>query len=221
VRHDLIRNLLYFFFTIIVMGSSYFLISQLLNIDNALISAVDSQVVVELRSLPAYQGLGLKDPSSIQEAKQLVDVIALFLIGLFVGLELAALFVIYFIRIILIWVLVVLAPFVLAVGILPGARGMVVYWARLLMVAVFFKFVNVLVFVTFVFMAAAAQAALYNLLLVGAMLLFMIAVPTMLIRATAEPHLAVTSLNDTWSRTLRYAPLRTAGAQLRARLPRV
>ena len=143
------------------------------------------------------------------------------LIGLFVGLELAALFVIYFIRIILIWVLVVLAPFVLAVGILPGARGMVIYWARLLTATVFFKFVNVLVFVTFVFMGAAAQAALFNLLLVGAMLLFMIAVPTLLIRAMAEPHLAVASLNDTWNRTVRYQPLRTATTQLRARLPRL
>ena len=220
VRHDLVRSLLYFFFAVIVMGSSYFLVSQLLVIDNALVSAVDGRVVVELRSLPAYQGLGLKDPNSVPEAKQLVDVIALFLIGLFVGLELAALFVIYFIRIILIWVLVVLAPFVLAVGILPGARGMVIYWARLLTVTVFFKFVNVLVFVTFVLMGAAAQAALFNLLLVGTMLLFMILVPTTLVRAMAEPHLAAASLHDTWTRTARYEPLRTAGSQLRARLVR-
>ena len=45
-----------------------------------------------------------------------------------------------------------------------------------------------LVFVFFVFMGAAAKAALFNLPLVGTMLLFIILVPTTLVRAMAEPH---------------------------------
>lgn len=218
VSHDLTRFLLYFLLTVVVMGASFFLISQLLVLDNAMVSAVNTQVVVELRSLPAYQGLGLNDPSAIQDARQLVDVIALFLIGLFIGLELAVLFIVYFLRIILIWVLVVIAPFVLAVGILPGARGMVVYWLRLLLVAVFFKFVNVIVFVTFVLMAATSSIALFNLLIVGTMLFFMLLVPLTLIRAMAEPHIAAASYHDTWSRITRYEPFVVAGSQLRQRL---
>lgn len=217
-RHDLVRNLLYFFLAVILMGSSFFLISQLLVLDNALVSAVNNQAVIELRSLPAYQGLGLKDPSSMQEAKQLLDVIVLFLVGLFIGVELIVLFFIYFLRIVLIWALVVLAPFVLAASILPGARGIAIYWARLLCVTVFFKFVNVLVFLTFVLMGAAAQVAVFNLLIVGTMLLFMILVPTTLLRAMSEPHLAAAAFQQGWTTTTRYAPLRLAGSQLRARL---
>ncbi|MDQ6741611.1 MAG: transglycosylase SLT domain-containing protein, partial [Candidatus Dormibacteraeota bacterium] len=119
VRHDLVRNLAYFFATVILMAGSFFLITQVIAVDNALVSAVSGQVTVELRALPAYQNLGLRDPSTIQELDQLLQAISLFLIALFIGLELIFLFVIYFIRLILIWVLVVLAPFVLAVGILP------------------------------------------------------------------------------------------------------
>lgn len=217
---DLIRNLLFLLFAVVLMSSSYFLISQLLVLDNALISAVNSHAVIQLRSLPAYQGLGLKDPGSFQEPRQLVDVIALFFIGLVVGLEMAALFFIYFIRMVMIWVLVVLAPFVLAVGILPGARGIVAYWARLTVVMIFFKFVNVLVFVTFVLMAALGQHAIFNLLIVVTMLLFMILVPTTLLRAVAEPHLAAASFQETFVSTARYQPIRIAGSQLRRRLGR-
>lgn len=220
VRHDLIRNLLYFFVAVVLMGASFFLISELLVLDNALIAAVNSQTVIELRSLPAYQGLGINDPSPLQEARELVNVIALFLIGLFVGVELVILFFIYFLRIILIWVLVVIAPFVLAVSILPGARGIAIYWARLLCVTVFFKFVNVLIFVTFVLMGAAAQVALFNLLIVATMLIVLILVPTTLIRAMAEPHLAAAAFQEGWARTTRYEPLRVAGSQLRGRLAR-
>ena len=220
VRHDLIRNLLYFLVAVILMAASYFLINELLVLDNALVAAVNSGTVVQLTSLPSYQGLGIKDPSGIQEARQLVDIIAIFVIALFVGLELVALFFIYFLRIILIWVLVVLAPFVLAVSILPGARGIAVYWARLLCVTVFFKFVNVLVFTTFVLMGAAAQVALFNLLIVGTLLLIMILVPTTLVRAMAEPHIAAAAFHEGWARTTRYVPLRVASTQIRARLPR-
>jgi hypothetical protein len=218
VQHGLARNLVYFFASVILMAGSFFLITQVIAIDNALVSAVNSQVTVELRALPAYQNLGLKDPTTIQEIDQLLQAISLFLIGLFIGLELIFLFVIYFIRLILIWVLVVLAPFVLAVGILPGARGIVVYWSRLLLATIFLKFVNVLVFMTFVLMGATSAAGLFNELLVVTMLLFMILVPGTLFRAMAEPHLAIASVQETWSRTTHYTPLRVAGGQLWSRI---
>ncbi|MDQ6741615.1 MAG: hypothetical protein M3Z97_01725, partial [Candidatus Dormibacteraeota bacterium] len=119
VQHDLVRNLVYFFATVILMAGSFFLITQLIAVDNALVSMISGRVTVELRALPAYQNLGLTDPTTIQAVDQLLQAISLFLVALFIGLELIFLFVIYFIRLILIWVLVVLAPFVLAVGILP------------------------------------------------------------------------------------------------------
>jgi hypothetical protein len=220
VGHDTARNLVYFFATVILMAGSFFLITQLIAIDNALISAINSQVTIELRALPAYQNLGLKDPSAIQEVDQLLQAISLFLVGLFIGLELIFLFVIYFIRLVLIWVLVVIAPFVLAVSILPGARGMVIYWSRLLIAAVFLKFVNVLVFMTFVLMGATSAAGLFNELLVLTMLLFMILVPGLLFRAMAEPHLAIASAQETWRRATNYSALRAAGGQLLGRLRR-
>jgi hypothetical protein len=218
VQHDLARNLVYLFGTVILMAGSFFLITQLIDIDNALVAGVNSQVTIELRALPAYQNLGLQNPSAIQEVDQLLQAISLFLIALFIGLELIFLFVIYFIRLILIWVLVVLAPFVLAVGILPGARGIVIYWIRLVMVTIFLKFVNVLVFMIFVLMGAASAAGLFNELLVLTMLLFMILVPGTLFRAMAEPHLAIASVQETWSRTTHYTPLRAAGGQLWSRI---
>ena len=220
VQHDLVRNLVYFFATVIVMAGSFFLVTQLIAIDNGLVSAVSGRVSTELHALPAYQNLGLKDPSTIQEVDQLLQAISIFLIGLFISLELIFLFVIYFIRLVLIWVLVVLAPFVLAVGILPGARGIVVYWSRLLIAAIFLKFVNVLVFMTFVLMGATSAAGLFNELLVLTMLLFMILVPGFLLRAMAEPHLALASAQETWSRTTHYTPLRAAGGMLLNRLRR-
>src|SRR2546429_7072502 len=102
VGHDMARNLVYFFATVILMAGSFFLITQLIAIDNALISSINSQVSIELRALPAYQNLGLRDPSAIQEVDQLLQAISLFLVGLFIGLELIFLFVIYFIRLVLI-----------------------------------------------------------------------------------------------------------------------
>src|SRR5438874_10603230 len=131
-RHDLARSLVYFLFTIILMGASLFLVTQLINVDNALVQAVNGQVAIELRSLPAFQGLGLKDPGAAQDVHDLLKAITLFLIIVFVALELVVIFVIYFIRLVLLWVLVVVAPFVLAFGILPAGRGLVVYWSRLL-----------------------------------------------------------------------------------------
>jgi hypothetical protein len=221
VRHEIARYLVYFFATVILMAGSFFLITQLIDVDNALVSMIDGQVTIQLQALPAYQNLGLTDPSTIQEADQLLQAITLFLVGLFIGLELIFIFVIYFLRLILIWVLVVLAPFVLAVGILPGARGIVIYWARLLIVTVFLKFLNVLVFMTFVLMGAASGAGLFNELLVLTMLLFMILLPGLLIRAMAEPHLALAAAQETWSRTTHYTPLRAAGGQLMSRLRRI
>ena len=218
VRHDLPRNLVYFFATVILMAGSFFLITQVIDIDNALVSAINNQVTVELRALPAFQNLGLQNPSAIQQTDQLLTAISVLLIGLVIGLELIFLFALYFFRLILIWVLVVLAPFVLAVGILPGARGIVIYWARLLLAIIFMKFVNVLIFTTFVLMAATSTAAIFNEVLIFTMLFFMILVPGTLFRAMAEPHLALSAAQDTWHRTVNYQPLRAAGGQFWSRI---
>jgi hypothetical protein len=69
-------------------------------------------------------------------------------------------------------------------------------------------------------MGAASAAGLFNELLVVTMLLFMILVPGTLFRAMAEPHLAIASVQETWSRTTHYTPLRVAGAQFLSRLRR-
>lgn len=217
-RHDLARNLVYFLFTVITMGASLFLVTQLITVDNALVQAVNSQVVIELRALPAFQGLGLQDPTPVQDVHDLLRLITLFLVIIFVALELLVLFVVYFIRLVLLWVLVVVAPFVLAFGILPPARGLVIYWARLLIATVAIKFVNVLVFTTFVFMGAASDVALLNVFLVATMLLFMILVPTTVMRALGEPGGAVTSAQNTWRTMTHYGPLRRAGSTLRSRI---
>jgi hypothetical protein len=217
-RHDVGRNLVYFLFTVILMGSSMFLVSQLLNVDNALVQGVNGQVSVELRSLPAFQGIGLKDPTPIQDVHDLLKAITLFLIIVFVALELVVLFVIYFIRLVLLWVLVVVAPFVLAFGILPAGRGLVVYWARLLVATVALKFVNVLVFTTFVFMGASSDVALINVFVIATMLLFMVLVPSTLMRAMGEPGSAITSAQETWRSATHHEPLRRAGSGLWRRL---
>jgi hypothetical protein len=219
-QHSLGRNLVYLFVTVILMAGSFFLVTQLIDVDNALVAGVSSQVSVDLRTLPAYQHLGLQNPNAIQEVDLLLQAVSLLVIGLFIAFELIFLFVIYFVRLILIWVLVVLAPLVLAVGILPGARGIVVYWARLLIVTVLLKFVNVLVFMTFVLMGATSAAGLFNELLVLTMLLFMIVMPSLLFRAMAEPSLAFASVQDSWSRATHYAPLRIAGARVMSRFRR-
>src|SRR5438309_3981033 len=74
-RHDIGRNLVYFLFIVILMGSSFFLVGQLLTVDNVLVQGVNTQVTIELRSLPAFQGLGLKDPTAIQDVHDLLKAI--------------------------------------------------------------------------------------------------------------------------------------------------
>jgi hypothetical protein len=217
-RHDLARNLVYFLFTVILMGASLFFVTQLIKVDNALVQAVNGQVTVELRSLPAFQRIGLSDPTPIQDVHDLLKAITVFLIIVIVALELVVLFVIYFIRLVLLWVLVVSAPFVLAFGILPAGRGLVVYWSRLLVATVAAKFVNVLVFTTFVFMGAASEVALINVFVVATMLLFMVLVPSTLLRAMGEPSSAIVSVQQTWRSAAHHEPLRRAGSGLLRRL---
>jgi hypothetical protein len=219
-KNDIWRNLVYFLFTVVLMGASFFLVAQLLAVDNALVGAVNGQVTIELRSLLAYQNLGLKDPSAIQDVHDLLKAITTLLIIVFVALELVALFIVYFVRLILLWVLVVVAPFAFAFSIIPAGRGLVVYWTRLLIATVAIKFVNVLVFTTFVFMAAASDVALLNVLLVATMLLFMIMVPATLMRALGEPGGAITAVQQTWRATTHHQPLRAATTGLLGRLRR-
>lgn len=209
-RHDIARNLVYFLFTIILMGSSLFLVEQLLTVDNVLVQGVNGQVTLELRSLPAFQGLGLQDPTAIQDVHDLLKAITVLLVIVFVALELVVLFVVYFVRLILLWVLVVVSPFVFAFSVIPAARGLIVYWVRLLVATVAIKFVNVLVFTTFVFMGASSDVALLNVFLVATMLLFMILVPATLMRALGEPGSAITSVQQTWRGMTHHEPLRRA-----------
>jgi hypothetical protein len=219
-KNDIWRNLVYFLFTVVLMGASFFLVTQLLAVDNALVGAVNGQVTIELRSLLAYQNLGLKDPTAIQDVHDLLKAITTLLIIVFVALELVVLFIVYFVRLILLWVLVVVAPFAFAFSIIPAGRGLVVYWTRLLIATVAIKFVNVLVFTTFVFMAAASDVALLNVLLVATMLLFMIMVPATLMRALGEPGGAITAVQQTWRATTHHQPLRAATTGLLSRLRR-
>jgi len=206
-----------------VMGFSFFLVNQLVTVDNALVGAVNGQVSVELRSLLAFQNLqnaALKDPSAIQDVHDLLKAITTLLVVVFVALELVVLFIVYFVRLILLWVLVVIAPFALAFGIIPAGRGLVVYWTRLVIATVGLKFVNVLVFTTFVLMGAASDVALLNVILVATMLLFMILVPGTLMTALGDPGKGIMAVQDTWRATTHHQPLRQATGGLIGRLRR-
>jgi hypothetical protein len=167
-------------------------------------------VTIELRALPAFQGLGLNDPTPLQDVHDLLRAITLFLVIVFVAMELLVIFIIYFVRLILLWVLVVASPFVFAFSIIPAGRGLVVYWARLLIATVAVKFINVLVFTTFVFMGASSDVALLNVFLVATMLLFMIMVPATLMRALGEPGSAMMQVQQTWRGMTHHEPLRRA-----------
>src|SRR5215469_9693684 len=222
-RHDVWRNLVYFLFTVVLMGFSFFLVNQLLTVDNALVGAVNGQVSIELRSLLAFQNLqnsALQDPSAIQDVHDLLKAITTLLIVVFVALELVVLFIVYFVRLILLWVLVVVAPFAFAFSIIPAGRGLVIYWCRLLVATVAVKFVNVLVFTTFVLMGAASDVALLNVILVATMLLFMIMVPATLMRALGEPGGAIMAVQQTWRATAHHQPLRQATSGLLTRIRR-
>lgn len=195
--HEVGRYLVNFLLFFVLMAASYFLISQLVNVDNALLNAVNNNVAVELRSLKAYQLMSLQDPSTIDDTKALAHALIDAMLVIFVVIELVILFVVYFIRIIALWILTVVSPFVLALGILPPARGLVVYWFRMLAAVVFMKFLNILVFMTFIFMGAASDVAVMNVLLVFTMLLFMILIPGALLKALGEPSGAINSARRT------------------------
>lgn len=197
VSHTFGRNLVTFLFFVMLMSASYFLIARLIDVDNGLVQAINREVVIELKNLPAFQGSTLSDPSTLNNTQDLIKWMALGLLMVVVAIELLILFIAYFIRIVLIWVLVAVAPFVLAVGILPSARGIVIYWVKLLVATVFWKFANVLVFAVMVTMGAVSTVPIYNVLLVAAMLFFMILVPSTLMRALGEPSGAVVAIRQT------------------------
>jgi hypothetical protein len=215
--HELGRLLVNFVVFFVLMGASYFLITQLVNIDNALVGGVNTNVVVELRSLKAFQLINLQDPSTIDDINALIKALVDALLMVFVVIELLILFVVYFIRIVALWILVVVSPFVLALAILPAARGLVVYWFRMLCGVIFLKFVNVLVFMTFVFIGAASNVAVMNVLLVFTMLLFMILIPSAVIRALGEPGGAITSARRTGHQLAISRPVQIARNRLAAR----
>jgi hypothetical protein len=215
--HELGRLLVNFVVFFVLMGASYFLITQLVNIDNALVGGVNTNVVVELRSLKAFQLINLQDPSTIDDINALIKALVDALLMVFVVIELLILFVVYFIRIVALWILVVVSPFVLALAILPAARGLAVYWFRMLCGVIFLKFVNVLVFMTFVFIGAASNVAVMNVLLVFTMLLFMILIPSAVIRALGEPSGAISSARRTGHQLAVSRPVQLARNRLAAR----
>jgi hypothetical protein len=186
-----------------LMGASFFLVTLLITVDNGLVSAFSGKVALELRSLPAWQGIGLQDPNTLTDTHDLLLALLEGLLMLLVVVELAVLIVIYLIRLVMIWVLVAVAPFAIAAMILPGGRGVAIHWAKLTLTAVFLKFVNTLVFLTFVFMAAASGTGIYNELLVLGMLFFMILVPRFMTQAMAEPGGLTTAVRTAVARTTR------------------
>ncbi len=212
--HELGRLLVNFIVFFVLMGASYFLITQLVNIDNALVGGINTNVVVELRSLKAFQLISVQDPTTIDDMNALIKALVDALLMVFVVVELLILFVVYFIRIVALWILVVVSPFVLALAILPAARGLVAYWFRMLCGFIFLKFVNVLVFMTFVFIGAASNVAVMNVLLVFTMLLFMIMIPAAVIRALGEPSGAISSARKTAHQLALSRPVQIARKRL-------
>jgi hypothetical protein len=202
-RSDAVRGAGMVLGAVALMGASFFLVTLLIMVDNGLVSAFRGNVVLELRSLPAWQGIGLQDPNTLTDTHDLLLALLEGLLMLVVVVELAVLVVIYFIRIVMIWILVAVAPFAIAAIILPGGRAVAIHWAKLTVTAVFLKFVNTLVFLTFVFMAAASGTGLYNELLVLGMLFFMILVPRFMTRAMAEPGGLASAIRTTMAETTR------------------
>jgi hypothetical protein len=197
-RSDAIRGAAMVIGVVALMGASFFLVTQLIAVDNGLVSAFSRNATLELRSLPAWQGIGLQNPSTLTDAHDLLMALLEAGLMLVVVVELGVLIVMYFIRLVLIWILVAVAPFALAASILPGGRAVTIHWAKLTVVAVFLKFLNTLVFLTFVFMAAASGTGLFNELLVLGMLFFMLLVPRFLMRAVSEPVGLVRAARSTW-----------------------
>ncbi|MBO0681942.1 MAG: lytic transglycosylase domain-containing protein [Candidatus Dormibacteraeota bacterium] len=199
LRHQAARGLAFILAAVALMAASYFLVMQLIAIDNGLVEQLNRGVTLQLQSLPAWQGIGLQDPNTISSLQDLRAAIVNLFLMLAVVLELAVLVAMYFVRVVLIWILVAVAPFAFAAGILPGGMGVVMHWVRLTIATVFFKFINTLVFLAFVFMAGAGSQGLYNELLVLGMLLFMILVPRILMRALSEPRGLAVAVRSTVS----------------------
>ena len=200
-RRDAVKGAVMVIGAVALMAASFFLVSQLIAVDNGLVSAFSGNVALELHSLPAWQGIGLQNPDTLTTAHDLLMAVLEGFLMLVVVVELALLIVVYFIRLVLIWVLVVVAPFALAAMILPGGKAITIHWAKLTFTAVFLKFLNTLVFLIFVFMAVVSGIGFYNELLVLGMLLFMILVPRFLMRAISEPRGLAKALRTTYLRT--------------------
>jgi hypothetical protein len=222
-RHESARLLVRVLGIVIVMSASFFLIAQVIEVDNALVGAINSGVALELRQLPAYQGLGLKDPSSLQQMSDIANALILTAGVLILIVEMFLVTALYIVRVIVIVALVVSSPFWILAGVLPGGLGVTVYCARLLLATIFMKFVNALIFGAFLLLAASAQGV-FNVLLLAGLLFVMLLVPGTLFRAMAAPHPLVMSAHETLRGAVTYAPLRAgAGAVwggLRARFGR-
>jgi Transglycosylase SLT domain len=199
LRQGAARGLAFILGAVVLMAASYFLVMQLIAVDNGLVEQLSHGVSLQLQSLPAWQGIGLQDPNAVSSLQDLRSVLVNTLLMLVVVIEMGVLLAIYFIRIVLIWILVAVAPFAFAAAILPGGWGITLHWVRLTIATIFVKFLNTLVFVAFVFMAGAGGQGIYNELLVLGMLFFMLLVPRFLIRALSEPAGFVSAVRTTVS----------------------
>lgn len=210
------KLIVYVLFGAVAAAFSLTLVGLVVDADNALTTALNGATAVELRDLPAFQGIGLTDPSAIQDVHTLIQAIVTLAATFLVVIELVILFVAYFIRLVLLWVLVAIAPLVAIVSVLPSARGLAVYWCRLLVATIFWKAVNVLVFDVLLAMGVHSNVALFNVLVLATLVFFMLMVPAMLMRALGQPHGAYESVRNTvTSVTVRRAYTEAGGAARR------
>src|SRR5205823_11842593 len=90
-RNDAVRGFGMVIGVVALMGASFFLVSQLIAVDNGLVTAFSGSVALQLRSLPAWQGIGLQNPSTLTNAHDLLMTVIEGLLMLVVALELGVL----------------------------------------------------------------------------------------------------------------------------------
>lgn len=172
--------------TIAVVGIffSYEIVNWLLQFDNVLIQAITSKVTVELRDLPAYQGLNLKEPGLLEEIGNLADDFMMLFVIAGLAFEMVLLIPFYVVRDAVILFLVLVAPLAFAVSIIPGKRTENVWklWLRILIPTILVKFVNIIVFAGFLLIGATSKFSLINAFVLVAMPFLMMVIPIYIMR---------------------------------------
>lgn len=206
-QHEVLQLLVRVFAAFVLAAGSFFLINQAIALDNALVASVNSQVVLELRQLPLYQGLGLKDPDLASSSEDLINTLVLTLAALLICIEMGLVVILYSVRAIVLVALTVTAPFALIAAIVPQFRGVAIYWARLFAATVLIKFVNALIFGSFLLLGVAAKG-IFNPILLGSLLLVMLLVPSTLHRATGEVPQLYNQAHGAVRTAVTYEPVR-------------